>query len=437
MPARSTGTKSPGNRAETAGSFPRPAPAGGGPGPAHDEVVRVEVTGLAPGGDAVGRQVGGATDGRVTFVPYAAPGELVEARVVRSRARVAWAELVGVVRPSAARVGPRCPLFGRCGGCQWQHVDDGIQRSSKGDIVARALGITMTEAKPVGPSYGYRERVRLAVGRDPEAPDVTAIGYRRRKEHALIDVPACPLLAPALDAALPAVRARAGGLPHGTEIALLLGQGDVVAGDLFGKGIRIAPAPQGGAGAAELAEIDLGDPAAWPDVAEPGGRPLLLPPRGFAQVSRAGNAALVAAVADALGAQPGRVLELYAGSGNFTRQLVASGAAVIASDGDLAAVARGRRNVPEADWRPADKLDPTLLPVDTVLVDPPREGLDERSLALAAAGRRLVYVSCDPQTLCRDMGQLLRRGLRFEGAVAFDLMPQTYHVEVVALFSRR
>jgi 23S rRNA (uracil1939-C5)-methyltransferase len=77
------------------------------------------------------------------------------------------------------------------------------------------------------------------------------------------------------------------------------------------------------------------------------------------------------------------------------------------------------------------------LPVDTVLVDPPREGLDERSLALCAAGRRLVYVSCDPQTLCRDMGQLLRRGLHFDGAVAFDVMPQTDHIEVVALFTHR
>jgi 23S rRNA (uracil1939-C5)-methyltransferase len=172
-------------------------------------------------------------------------------------------------------------------------------------------------------------------------------------------------------------------------------------------------------------------------VSEPGGRPLLVPVDGFAQVSRAANAVLVRAVADAIGPRPGRVLELFAGSGNFTRLLVERADEVIASDGDPAAVARGRLNVPEATWKDAGALNPTVLPVDTVVVDPPRDGLDDRSLALAAAGQRLIYVSCDPQTLSRDRGLLLRRGMRLLGAQAFDLMPQTHHVEVVAVFTRR
>jgi 23S rRNA (uracil1939-C5)-methyltransferase len=213
---------------------------------------------------------------------------------------------------------------------------------------------------------------------------------------------------------------------------MLLGRGDHVVADVAGQGFAVASGMPPAA-----TPIDLRDPAVWPDVAEEGGRSLHIPPRGFAQVSRAANAALVAAVGDALGDRPGSVLELFAGSGNFTRQLVATGASVIASDADADAVARGRRNVPEADWRPASSVGATVLPVDTVLVDPPREGLDERSLALCAAGRRLVYVSCDPQTLCRDMGHLLRRGLHFDGAVAFDVMPQTDHIEVVALFTHR
>ena len=97
---------------------------------------------------------------------------------------------------------------------------------------------------------------------------------------------------------------------------------------------------------------------------------------------------------------------------------------------------RGRRNVPEADWRPAAAL-PDRLEVDTVLVDPPREGLDARHLALAAGARsRLVYVSCDPQTLARDAARLRAGGWRLAGARAFDLMPQTHHVEVVAWFDR-
>ena len=144
----------------------------------------------------------------------------------------------------------------------------------------------------------------------------------------------------------------------------------------------------------------------------------------------------MAAVGQAIGDAPGRVLELYAGSGNFTRLLVARADSVIASEADAQALARGRANVPEADWRLPAEVPPTLT-VDTVLVDPPREGLDARSLALAGSARgALVYVSCDPQTLGRDARRLAEHGLRLVSARALDLMPQTHHVEVVARFQR-
>ena len=110
---------------------------------------------------------------------------------------------------------------------------------------------------------------------------------------------------------------------------------------------------------------------------------------------------------------------------------------MVATDGEAAAVERGRRNVPEADWRFAVDANSLGGPVDTVVVDPPRQGLDDRHLALARLARRqLVYVSCDPQTLARDAQLLARTGFRLARAVALDLMPQTYHVEVVALFQR-
>jgi tRNA/tmRNA/rRNA uracil-C5-methylase (TrmA/RlmC/RlmD family) len=154
------------------------------------------------------------------------------------------------------------------------------------------------------------------------------------------------------------------------------------------------------------------------------------------------------------------VLELYAGSGNLTRHLVRvepsegstppatssggqsppsltrSGGAtkVFACDGDPAAIARGARNVPEAAWslRP-----PPALAPDTVVLDPPREGVDKPHLAAAArARRRIVYVSCDPQTLGRDARALRAAGFELTAAVALDLMPQTFHVEVVATFDR-
>ncbi len=397
----------------------------------------MEITGLAPGGDAVGRQVGGSNDGRVTFVPFAAPGERVRVAIERERARVAWGELLDVERTSSSRVEPPCPLFRRCGGCQWQHVDDRLQRTAKGEIAGRALGTSIPEAVAVGPSYGYRERARLAVANGPTG---RVVGFRARRSHDIVDVPACPLLAPGLGEALPEARRRAAMVAPGGELALLLGRGpsgDFVLGDVGGAGFRVEVEGEGDAKVERVEEVDLGNPAAWPNVTEPGGRPLLLPPGGFAQVGRMANAALVEAVGEALGPRPGKVLELFAGSGNFTRLLVERASTVIASDGDPQAVERGRRNVPEAEWRPASAMNPGVLPVDTILADPPREGLDDRSLALCAAAQRLVYVSCDPQTLQRDMGHLLRRGMRLAGAQAFDLMPQTHHIEVVALFVRR
>src|SRR2546421_13002316 len=95
------------------------------------EPVIVEISGLATGGDAVGRDVQGPHEGRVTFVPFAAPGERVRALVIKEKSRMAWAELDAVERPAAERVPPPCPLFTRCGGCQWQHVDRGVQIEAK------------------------------------------------------------------------------------------------------------------------------------------------------------------------------------------------------------------------------------------------------------------------------------------------------------------
>jgi 23S rRNA (uracil1939-C5)-methyltransferase len=381
--------------------------------------VTLEVTGLAPGGEAVGRQVGGAHDGRVTFVSFAAPGERVRARLVRERGRVAWADLREIERRVGERVAPRCPLFQRCGGCQWQHVPRSVQLEAKRRIVERALGTPIVEVLAVGPDYGYRDRARLVVGEG--SVDERPVGFRAWRSHEIIDVSACPLLGPDLAEALPAVRAAARNAEPGTEIPIQVGREGVVAriggrSHLFCAGV-----------AAEGSELV--------DVAEAGSPSLRIPAGAFAQVGEAANLALVAAVLEQVGPAPGRTLELYAGSGNFTRHLVGR-AEVVASDADAAALGRGREQVPQARWleRPSAG---EVGPVETVVVDPPREGLDAANLELAQlARRRLVYVSCDPQTLGRDAQRLRAAGLRLERAVALDLMPQTYHVEVVASFAR-
>jgi 23S rRNA (uracil1939-C5)-methyltransferase len=400
--------------------------------------VTIEIDGLAPGGDAVGRQRDpagaiGPDDGRATFVPLAAPGERVRARLEREKGRVAWAELVAIERPSPDRVAPACPLFGACGGCQWQHVSIEAQREAKRRIVERALATPIAPIAPTGPAFGYRDRAQLTVGSGGR------LGFHARRSHEIVDVPACPLLGPELARALPALRALAGGLTAGVEVDLQAGA----------EGVHVNLAQADAASAAHArGEIDrleaagvvglslAGQPTLGRDevdVAEPGGAPLAVPAGGFAQVGRAANAALVAVVEGAVGSAPGVVGELYAGSGNFTRRLLRGAAAVHASDGDTAARARGARNAPAAIW----SARPPAAAVDTVVLDPPREGADRPHLEAALRARhRIVYVSCDPQTLGRDARALAAGGFRLTGALALDLMPQTFHVEVVASFER-
>ena len=406
----------------------------------------VDIDSLAPGGDGAGRQRRGdapggdaSSDGRVVFVPLAAPGDRVRVQLVREKERVAWGELVSIERAGPDRVPPPCHLFGECGGCQWQHVSIEAQRRAKKIIVERALGLAAIE--PVvgaGPPFGYRDRAKLAVG--PGAAP-RPVGFRARRSHEIVDVPSCPLFSPALDAALPAVRAFAAQLPAGAEIDLQAGAEGVHANvaQLDGNGAALARREADRLLAAGIVGLSIGGKpfVGRPevDVAERGGSPLAIPAGGFAQVGRAGNRVLVDRVLEAVGAAPGAVLELYAGSGNFTRELTAQAAPdrVHACEGDPAAVARGARAAPGAAWsaRIPD------ITADVVVLDPPREGADAAHLAAATrARRRIVYVSCDPQTLSRDARRIAAAGFRLTRALAIDLMPQTFHVEVVATFDR-
>lgn len=379
-------------------------------------VIDVEVTSLAAGGDGVARDA----NGRVTFVPRSAPGDLVRTRLVKQTKSFARGELVEIVRPSTLRVAPPCEYFAAgCGGCQWQHVDRAAQLAAKHAIVTNALrklpGLVVEDVLAPAPAYGWRRRARFHV-------HAGKVGLYALASHDVIAIDHCPQLEPELDAALQIVASLS---PPDGELALLRGhRGEIVVG--VERAWRGAGAV---VGRAQIAGVVAGDTSTGSTVieVEPG---LWGGPWDFAQASAAGNAALVATARHAVGTQRGRLLELHAGAGNFTRGFVADGWDVIASDvvAPQRPIERARFEVGPAEQvlaRVADSF-------DAIVLDPPRTGaLDAMAGIARHAPPIVVYVSCDPATLARDAQKLVEAGYRAERAWPVDLMPQTSHVEVV------
>ena len=408
---------------------------------------RVDVRAMSAGGRGVAR----LADGRACFVPLAAPGDVLDIAITRERGRWTEGRILRVVDAGEARRTAPCPHYARCGGCALQHLEYGAQLGAKADIVADALrrigGWDVEVGEAVGSplEWRYRNRVtftlrRLAGGR------VVAGFFGRETRGRVVDIDdRCLLPEESLTAAWGALRAGWGAgarrLPAGRELRLTL---------------RSAPRGgvvlviEGGAGAGEgaaLAERVPGLVAIWH---RPRGadrpRPLFSTAaadedagfegaNAFTQVNPSAAALLAADVAARVRATPGaRVVEAYAGDGPHARAAARAGAEAVAIERDPAAVERGRRLGPAVDFRTGDveiRL-PGALPADVLVLNPPRAGMsgDATRILLDGGAARLVYVSCDPATLARDVARL-SGAFRPVAVRAFDLFPQTAHVETV------
>jgi tRNA/tmRNA/rRNA uracil-C5-methylase (TrmA/RlmC/RlmD family) len=345
----------------------------------------------------------------VVFVPFTAPGDRVRARVQQSRPRFVRARVDALLEPGASRTEPVCPAFGSCGGCAWQHVEHRAQLAAKARIVADALerlaglpppGPVRIEASPM--AYGYRSRTRVL-------REGGRVGYRRRRSHALCPVSRCPVLAPPLEEALRALVQA----PHDDTARE---EWELAVGD----------------GAPRAAMLSSDGPAAGAPVAlRVGGDRLDVSPGVFFQ----SNGLLHDALATAVGHAAGRgrhALELFAGAGFLTLGLARRFDRVTAVEADpIAARDLRHARLPEALERPSlAEARP-----DVAILDPPRSGLPPGSADLLCdlAPRRLVYLSCDPATLARDVRAFADRGYALATVEAFDLFPQTPHVEALAV----
>lgn len=418
-----------------------------------EDLLELAVGPVAHGGHCVARHAG-----RVVFVRHALPGERVLARVTEGTEgdRFWRADAVEVLEPSPDRVRPPCPFAGpgRCGGCDWQHAAPAAQRRLKADVVAEQLrrlaGLDVdVVVEPVGgpgadveTGMGWRTRVQLAATPDGR------LGFRRHRSHDVQVVDDCLIASP---------RVRELGVPAaswpGTSavevVASAAGEDRLVlvTPDRQGRRPRV-PRLDAGTSVALTGSGGLERLRGRTWVAEtvdlPGGpRTFRVTGSGFWQVHPGAPAALAGAVHEALAPRPReRAVDLYAGAGLFAvalAQAVGADGEVLAVEGDARAAADARRNVhdlPQVTVRHA-RVGPDLggaTSADVVVLDPPRTGA-RRPVVDAVARlrpRAVAYVACDPASLARDVAYFAAAGYRLAGLRAFDLFPQTHHVECVA-----
>jgi len=374
---------------------------------------------LSKSGDGVARH-----QGRTVFIEGALPGEKVRVRL--HEGKVFKGELVEVLQRSPARRDPPCALFAQCGGCSWLHLDEAAQRLAKEEIVCSTLehigGIGRPEYELLptvhgAKQLGYRRRASMVMVDG-------GVGFHGRRSHLKVRVDHCPALAPELDAMLPSLA----GLKDVDEVRLLA-EGARVGVSLHVKG-AVRP------GQRTKAEKLLERVQSVVLVPE-SGPPELLGDRRlradvFTQANAEVNAQLVEAAATALGTE-GPALELYAGSGNFTRALGPPVTAVEVSGVDvpLPAVRWIRGDVEQV----VSGLLAEKAQFSRLLLDPPRSGAP--GVARWASGfgaARVVYVACDPASLSRDAAELTRAGYRACTLQLFDMFPQTHHVEALMTF---
>jgi tRNA/tmRNA/rRNA uracil-C5-methylase (TrmA/RlmC/RlmD family) len=379
----------------------------------------LEVSGMAHGGDGVAHR-----GGKAVFVRGGFPGDVVSVEVIEERKHFERAVAVAVVEASPHRVEPRCMHVDSCGGCVWQRADPAAQRSWKREVVESQLAhigrleTDVAETLAVGPDYGYRNRMdfRVLDGRP---------AMFRRASRDLVPLAECHLLVEPLAATFAMLPDLGGvrritlraGVATGEQLAIVDGPAPPL------------PIPAAGPGHAVIHEVVAG-------------HPFRISGRSFFQVNTSGAEHLVALVAARLaGAEPRRLLDLYAGGGLFAATVAGGDTDVTAVEHDRRAASDLAHNAPGVTvvhapvWAALAGLQGRF---EVVVADPPREGMGRRVVDGIAAldPERVVLVSCDPAAFARDARLLVDRGFAAGPVQPVDLFPHTHHIETIGTFLR-
>jgi 23S rRNA (uracil1939-C5)-methyltransferase len=402
--------------------------------PAATDVIDLQVQGIAAGGDGVGR-----SEGLVVFVPRTAPGDLARVRLEMVK-RFARGSLESLIQPSPDRVTPPCDHYtaDRCGGCQLQHLRYDAQLDAKRGIVIdtmRRIAKRNTEMPPTRRSpaeWRYRNKLTLTMRR---AGDGWTIGLHRYDDPgAVFQLVDCPITDERIVESWREVMRAAALLPDGAERGTVRLTGDA-------RVVLIRGGTTWRAADAFFAAVPSATALWWAAEGRPAER--LFERRAvsagtaFGQVNQPVGEVLHAYVVERVSAHaPATVVDAYAGTGETAARLASLGSRVTAIELDREAANLCARRLPSGSRSLVGRVESLIagaLPADVVIVNPPRIGLHERVTSTLERQHRsvraLIYVSCDPATLARDLGRL--PGYRIASVQTFDMFPQTAHVETV------
>jgi 23S rRNA (uracil1939-C5)-methyltransferase len=389
---------------------------------------------LVFGGAGLGRH-----EGKVVFTPFSAPGDRLLVRSIEDKKQFTRAEIIKILEPGPGRIPPVCRYFMKCGGCHWQQLEYPRQVEAKRIILEEILHHRLPQTRDLQikmeacpQPYGYRNRARLQLRGSAEKP---RIGFYRRGAHSVEDIESCPLLRPSLNEALSAMRQSEYGP------------------DSFGEEqeVDIACSEEDGSWSAALRGSNAKD-----DV--PAKDEIVLHKRVgefhysfsapvFFQANELMISNLVSLARTAFqDAGHGCAVDLFAGVGLFTLPLASQFKKVVAVEGSKPAGRFCSQNLADAKFTNAQvncsdvfqwmkSAEPGEL--DLVLLDPPRTGAgpDVMEKIRSWAPKKIIYVSCDPQTLCRDLATI-SNFYQIDLAKGLDMFPQTYHFETVVRLTK-
>jgi 23S rRNA (uracil1939-C5)-methyltransferase len=401
--------------------------------------TQVQVTSMAHGGDALARH-----EGKVIFVPYALPGEEILVELTEEKAKYARGNLLEVITASPQRVEPRCPHFGTCGGCHWQHIAYDTQLSLREEILRSQLNrighltdVSIQPSLSMPTPWYYRNHVQLHLD------EAGNLGFIAAKGHHVVAIQECHIMHPlvadvfaALDIDFPEldkVSIRAG-ITTGQQLLVL---------ETVGK---TAPALEVDMPLSCVLLLEDGTPVTYMGdnyINESlASRSFRISATSFFQVNTPQVEAMLETVHRYLAPQGNEVLlDIYCGVGTFGLSLADKVEKVIGVEESEAAIADARFNSQETanaqflQGRAEELLPDLEEEVDMVILDPPRQGCHKKALAalLKLAPQEIIYISCDPATLARDLGKLVQGGYEVIEIQPVDMFPQTCHVETIAL----